>query len=153
MNITGKLVAPYALILAVSTPLYAAQAPDEAPTAAHPAAPVLGAEQNAEGTLVDYNSTDRRVLIETTKGDASQYWRFRVADDARWHICLKDKCLQTTGADGFQKLESYAEYEPYGLPSRGYNVVYDRKGETITRIDVEIAPGRHKEMRGQEPRR
>jgi len=105
----------------------------------------FGDASNVKARLIDYDDADHMVTVEIPEANnPHSYWRYRVADDAKWNICLADQCEETQGAaNGFNVLDTYAEYEALGLPRHAYGVKFDKKKFTISRLQVEIVPGKH----------
>ena len=98
-------------------------------------------EKNMHGRLVDVNSSKGTITVNM-KGKLMKY---KVADDAHWHICLKDSCAEVKGAEGFKIIDQYAQFEEYGLPLKSYAVAfYKEKGKPVSDLQVEIVPGKHK---------
>lgn len=96
------------------------------------------------GQLVSLNSQDRSMTVEVeTKGAVKEFINFKIASDARWHICLADRCVITKGVEGFRIVNEYANFEAYGIPHKSYRVTLTQTGDTVSSVDVEIVPGRH----------
>jgi len=105
-------------------------------------------EKAIKGRLVELNSSDNSVVVEMEgkKGATEKvYMKFKVAKDARWHICLEPQCVITKGTEGFRVVNEYAQFEAYGLPHKSYDITLTQSGQEVTTLDVEIVPGKHKE--------
>lgn len=63
---------------------------------------------------------------------------YKVADDARWHICLKEKCIDEKGVAGFRTVNEYAQFGDYGIPHKSYSILLDITGDTATALEVQI---------------
>lgn len=97
------------------------------------------------GHLVSLNSRDNSMTVEVEeKGKGKMYLDVKIATDAKWHICLAEKCVETKGTDGYKKVNEYAGFEAYGIPHKSYKVSLEQAENEVTSVHVEVAPGKHK---------
>lgn len=92
-----------------------------------------------KGQLVEMSSVDKSITIQevATFGD-QRYVTYKVSDKAKWHICLKEKCITKIGVEGYRTVNEYAQYGAYGIPHKSYGVVLDVTGELVTGLEVQI---------------
>lgn len=108
------------------------------------AASAIAAEKEVMGMLLDINPGNHTITVGITDKGQEKRMKYKVKSDAKWHICLKDKCEETTGDNGFRVVEEYAQFEAYGLPLKSYKVSFIPTGEEVSSLHVEIVPGKHK---------
>lgn len=92
-----------------------------------------------KGMLVELSSVSKSITIEIEGSFAEKrIVTYKVADDARWHICLKEKCIDKKGVDGFRAVNEFARFGDYGIPHKTYSILLDITGDTATALEVQI---------------
>lgn len=96
------------------------------------------------GKLVDLSSVDSTVTVQLEGAPVEKrFVTYKVAEGARWHICLEDSCVIKKGVDGFKTVNEYAEFGAYGIPRRTYDVTLNVKDKVATELEVQIVPKVH----------
>lgn len=92
-----------------------------------------------KGSLVELSSVDSWITLEVeAPSGGKQYVTYKVAKDARWHICLVKNCINKKGVEGFRTVNEYARYAEYGIPHRSYHVTVEAEGDTVNALEVQI---------------
>ena len=109
--------------------------------------PIFSAAAQAEklnGKLVELSSVDNSVTVQLEGAlPEKMFATYKVAGDARWHICLEDTCVIRKGIEGFKTVNEYAEYGAYGIPHKTYDVTLNVKDKVATELEVQIVPKVH----------
>lgn len=96
------------------------------------------------GKLVELSSVDSTVTVQLDGAPQEKlFTTYKVANDARWHICLTDTCVIKKGVEGFRTVNEYAEYGAYGIPHKTYDVTLKVKDKVATELEVQIVPKVH----------
>lgn len=96
------------------------------------------------GKLVELSSVDSTVTVQLEGAPPGKlFTTYKVAKDARWHICLEDSCVIRKGAEGFKTVNEYAEYGAYGIPHKTYDMTLKVKDKVATELEVQIVPKVH----------
>lgn len=96
-----------------------------------------------KGKLVELSSVDSMIKIQPAGAPPEKAASYKVAGDARWHICLQDACLVRKGVEGFRTVNEYAEFGAYGIPLRSYDVTLDVTGGVAKALEVQIVTKVH----------
>lgn len=109
--------------------------------------PIFSAATQAEtlnGKLVELSSVDSTVTIQLEGAPPEKMFAtYKVAGDARWHVCLQETCVIRKGAEGFRTVNEYAEYGAYGIPHKTYDVTLNVKDKVATELEVQIVSKVH----------
>ena len=109
--------------------------------------PVFSVAAQAEtlnGKLVELSSVDNSVTVQLEGAPPEMMFAtYKVAGDARWHICLQDTCIIRKGVEGFKTVNEYAEYGAYGIPHKTYDVTLNVKDKVATELEVQIVSKVH----------
>lgn len=109
--------------------------------------PIFSAAAQAEklnGKLVELSSVDNSVTVQMEGAPPEKMFAtYKVAEDARWHVCLEDTCVIRKGVEGFKTVNEYAEYGAYGIPHKTYDVTLNVKDKVATELEVQIVPKVH----------
>lgn len=96
-----------------------------------------------KGKLVELSSVDNMIKIQPAGAPPEKAAAYKVASDARWHICLQDACLVRKGVEGFRTINEYAEFGAYGIPLKSYDVTLDVAGDVAKALEVQIVTKVH----------
>lgn len=100
--------------------------------------------ETLKGKLVELSSVENSVTLQLEQAPpAKNLVSYKVAKDARWHICLQDSCIIKKGVEGFSAVNEYAEYGAYGIPHKSYDVTLNLKDNVATGLEVQIVPKVH----------
>lgn len=109
--------------------------------------PIFSAAAQAEklnGKHVELSSVDNSVTVQLEGAPPEKMFAtYKVAEDARWHVCLEDTCVIRKGVEGFKTVNEYAEYGAYGIPHKTYDVTLNVKDKVATELEVQIVPKVH----------
>jgi hypothetical protein len=105
---------------------------------------VAAQAETLNGKLIELSSVDSSVTVQL-KGTSPEMMAatYKVAGDARWHICLKDTCVVRKGVEGFKTVNEYAEFGAYGIPHKTYDVMLNVKDKVATELEVQIVSKLH----------
>ena len=97
-----------------------------------------------KGKLVELSSVDNMIKIQLEGASPEKaFATYKVAKDARWHVCLEDTCVVRKGVEGFRTVNEYAEFGAYGIPRRSYDVTLNVTGDVATQLEVQIVAKVH----------
>lgn len=109
--------------------------------------PVFTATAQAEtvhGKLIELSSVDSSVTVQLKGAPPEKsFATYKVAGNARWHVCLNDTCVIRKGVEGFKTVNEYAEFGAYGIPHKTYDVTLNVKDSVATEVEVQLVPKVH----------
>jgi len=96
------------------------------------------------GRLIELSSVDSSITVELEGASPEKrFATYKVGADARWHICLTDRCINQRGVEGFKTVNEYAGFEAYGIPHQSYGVTLNVKDKEVKELEVQIVPRVH----------